>query len=348
MNYLEAAAKIMEELNRPLSYQQLTAIALERSWIEPQGPDPASIMNTLIMQDLKTKGIRSEFSRISPGTYALRKQIYKNVPDLEAVSAPLSGLDEPSPGNTTAANRSRPVSGNRKTRPPRDNEGNYERPPRTKPHAPRTHKVEAGRHAVTNTSHGGSRPAPAVRSGNHSSPAAAGLAPARSAPAPRSNPANSRQTPPSPPPPPRPVPAADPVSDSSQQLWNLMESFGTIMGYKIHAVVLSDRVTHCMGWHISGNPELAYILWVAEGTDMRQGIQDLIRLNYHKVIVMVPQQDADRARESLLDHPLRDQLDLITLERLSAMAATGLEYMDFYNRLCDCRPLKDRKRNIIL
>jgi len=87
MNYLEAAIKILEEYGRPLGYKQIAAIALERDWIEPQKPDSGSVMNSLIMQDLKMKGMASDFSRIGPGTFTLRKLIYQAAPEPEKKAA---------------------------------------------------------------------------------------------------------------------------------------------------------------------------------------------------------------------------------------------------------------------
>ena len=258
MTYPEAALKILEEAGRPLDYQQITALALERTWIEPQGPDPASIMNTLIMQDLKTKGVRSEFSRLGPGTYALRKLVYKAVPEADDPLPPAAPHarrgrprhDAAGPSDRQPADRQpmeRPKHDRpRQDRPPMERRHpRVQRPPRpSKPHdaprpeynAPQRQEYAAPQrqeYAAPRAEYNVQRQEYAAPRPDYSAPRAEGDAPV-----------------------------------SAKELWGLMETFGTIMGYKIQAVLLADGKTHCMGWHIGGNPELAFILWVVEGTDM--------------------------------------------------------------------------------
>ncbi len=269
MNYLEAAIKILDETQRPLTYKQITAIATERNWIEHQNPDPGTVMNSLIMQDLKMKGTRSEFSRIGPGTYTLRRLVYGIEPE-----------EEPKPAPRTQR-RSRPGSETDK------------------------------------------RPTSSGRSSRSATPAK-----------PRSS--SSRVTTPA------PQPASRP--QSSPSLWDLMETLGTLMGYKIAAVILPDNNTRCMGWQIGGNPELSFILWTPQGTDMEKGIADLLALNYHKVVVMVPDADQTAAESFLRGLAILDKTDLVPLGQLEEFVQTGIRYMEFYNRLCDCRPMGERKK----
>jgi hypothetical protein len=304
MTYPEAALKILEEAGRPLDYQQITALAIERNWIEPQGPDPATIMNTLIMQDLKTKGVRSEFSRLGPGTYALRKLVYKNSPPAD---------DPPPPAAAPHARRGRP----------RRDSGNTERPmmdrqpmERPKPDRPRPDRPPAERRHTRPQR----PPRPPAKVHEAPRPEYAAPRPEYAAPRPEGEPALS-----------------------AKELWGLMETFGTIMGYKILPVLLSDGKTHCMGWHIGGNPELAFILWVTEGTDMKSGIEELLALNYHKAVVMAAGPGLAEAESFLVEESLTDKADVISLGLLGAQASAGIRYMSFYNRLCDCRPAKERR-----
>lgn len=341
MTYPEAALKILEEAGRPLTYQQITAIAMERNWIEPQGTEPAGMMNTLIMQDLKTKGTRSEFSRISPGTYTLRKLIYKNVPDLD---------DKPaSPNGNTAPGKS--VS------------------PRAGHHKGATGKGASAKDAQPKSDrrgHGAKRQPPPKNYDqqqplrNYDSPALARnydqQQPLRNYdPLPK-----NYDSPPKlydPPPPQKPyeppkkayeAPRTAPATTvNRKELWEIMESVGTLMGYKIQPVLLSDRKTNCMGWHIAGNPELAFILWVPEGTDMPQGVHELIGLNYHKVIVMADEDQMPFTEVFVEGIAAKDKVDIVPLGYLLEKARRGIQYMEFYNHLCDCRPLKDRKSYVL-
>ncbi|MBP7868015.1 MAG: winged helix-turn-helix domain-containing protein [Acidobacteria bacterium] len=126
MNYLEAATKIIEESGKPLTCREIVDIALERKLIEPQGSDPATVLNSLIMQDLKLKGLRSEFSRIGTGV-TLRRLIYKNAIDPEPArerdpQPPWDPQREP-PRETTREreprrerDRERPKAGGRRAR----------------------------------------------------------------------------------------------------------------------------------------------------------------------------------------------------------------------------------------
>ncbi|HNR38832.1 MAG TPA: winged helix-turn-helix domain-containing protein [Acidobacteriota bacterium] len=292
MNYLEAAMKILEEAGRPLTSQQITMTALERDWIEPQGPEPSSIMNVLIMQDLKSRGVRSDFSRVSPGTYTLRKLVYKNAPETE----------DPPPPRAVPAHADRPRHA-----------------PRADKQRPEGHRSQSNRPASGNREmvnrpqrhHGGqSRPHPSMKR-------------------------------------PEPARAAGGPNVDRKELWELMEALGTVMGYKVLPVRLADKTTNCMGWHIGGNPELAYILWVVEGTDMNQGIRELIGLNYHKVMIMADDDNLAAAQQFIEGHADCDKIGLVSLQVLRDQARAGTQYMEFYNTLCDCRPLGDRKTPLV-
>lgn len=373
MNYLEAALKILEEVSRPLTHQQLAAIALERTWIEPQGSDPAGFMNLLIMQDLKTKGVRSEFSRIGPGTYTLRKLVYKSVPEILDTTPPGAHRRSRAPAGEVNGNTQAPAAtgAHRRSRAPaREIDGNTQTPLATGMHRrPRTPagKMNGNTQAIS-PGHHRARPRPEMPGMETPAPRHSGIHKTRPAmdetnrherhPRPPSPPVRpERPVPPEPPAPPAPpvVPAksVEPPRahvqrpPASQELWQLMETLGTSMGYKIQSVLLADQRTTCMGWHIGGNPELAFILWVPEGTNMREGIANLAEMNYHKVMVMVADEAMAEAERLLADFPQKDRVDLIGLATLTAQAQAGARYMEFYNRLCDARPLRERKSFII-
>ena len=123
----------------------------------------------------------------------------------------------------------------------------------------------------------------------------------------------------------------------------MMDAIGNLMGFRGQPVILSDKKSNCMGWLVGGNPELAYILWVPEGTDMEAGVAELVGMNFHKVVVMATDGDLESVREFIDKCPQKSQLDLITMDRLGEMAFLGIRFMEFYNQLCDCRPLKDRR-----
>ena len=77
------------------------------------------------------------------------------------------------------------------------------------------------------------------------------------------------------------------------------------------------------------------------------GIAELVSLNYHKVLVMATDEAMPQAEAFLAGQGLADQADLISIGLLGAQGSAGLRYMTFYNRLCDCRPAKERRGFVI-
>lgn len=283
MTYLEAAAKILEEVGRPLTCHQIIAIATEREWIDVQGGDPAGMLNTLILQDLKLKGVRSEYSRVTTGTYSLRKLIYGS-------AAPI----EPQPPVQPPPSQPR----SRRPRPDQDSVKPVHQPVRSAPPQ---------------------RPLPPRPQ-----------APAQPAPKPL---------------PPREEPvrkAPQAFAAIAQELWRLMESLGAATGFRVIPITLSDGQTRCMGWHKGnyggGNPELAFILWAPEGTQMDAGIQELLDLNFHKVIIMVTDGRMAEAEACIANLKRRGATGLISTDRLLEQSRAGLRFLEFFDGLRDCRP----------
>jgi len=71
MTFKEAAAVILREAREPLHYEVITTRALQGSLIESQGRTPASTMGSILSQDIKENGPRSEFAHRGNGMYGL-------------------------------------------------------------------------------------------------------------------------------------------------------------------------------------------------------------------------------------------------------------------------------------
>ncbi len=67
-----AAIKILEEANGSLHYEEITKRALEQNLVETSGKTPEATMASQIATDIKNKGDRSPFIRVSPGCFGLR------------------------------------------------------------------------------------------------------------------------------------------------------------------------------------------------------------------------------------------------------------------------------------
>jgi len=71
MTFKEAAAVILREAQKPLHYDVITTRALQGNLIESQGLTPASTMGSILSQDIKENGSRSEFVHRGNGMYGL-------------------------------------------------------------------------------------------------------------------------------------------------------------------------------------------------------------------------------------------------------------------------------------
>lgn len=71
MTFKEAAAVILREARTPLHYEVITTRALQGNLIESQGLTPASTMGSILSQDIKENGSRSEFVFDGNGMYRL-------------------------------------------------------------------------------------------------------------------------------------------------------------------------------------------------------------------------------------------------------------------------------------
>lgn len=71
MTFKEAAAVILREAGEPLHYDVITKRALQGNLIESQGRTPASTMGSILSQDIKDNGARSEFVHSGDGMYGL-------------------------------------------------------------------------------------------------------------------------------------------------------------------------------------------------------------------------------------------------------------------------------------
>jgi restriction system protein len=68
----EAIASILEEAGEPLGYREIARRAIEQGHWSTGGKTPEATVNAQITTDIKRKGEKSLFRRVSPGVYELR------------------------------------------------------------------------------------------------------------------------------------------------------------------------------------------------------------------------------------------------------------------------------------
>lgn len=66
-----SAIEILKQENKPLHSKEITRLALERGILETEGATPENSMSTQIILDIRNKGEKSDFIKVSPSTYAL-------------------------------------------------------------------------------------------------------------------------------------------------------------------------------------------------------------------------------------------------------------------------------------
>jgi hypothetical protein len=71
MSALDAAAKVLQEADKPLNCQEMIAqMAAARYWTSPGGKTPASTLFSAILRELKLKGAQSRFRKVAKGHFA--------------------------------------------------------------------------------------------------------------------------------------------------------------------------------------------------------------------------------------------------------------------------------------
>jgi hypothetical protein len=73
MNFREAALRVLRDEGRPLHYEEIARIALERGYIEPKGRTPEDSISTELSRDMRKNGAKSEFLKVDRGTYSLKE-----------------------------------------------------------------------------------------------------------------------------------------------------------------------------------------------------------------------------------------------------------------------------------
>jgi hypothetical protein len=79
MSFGKAALLLLRESKVPMTTTELARRALERGIIKSNSRTPQFIMGTDISRDMKRKGDRSLFVRLSPGTYGLKGYDYSHI-----------------------------------------------------------------------------------------------------------------------------------------------------------------------------------------------------------------------------------------------------------------------------
>lgn len=83
--FLDAAEKALKKAKRPLSFRELTDIALENKWLETKGKTPWHTMKSKLSTDILVNKDKSRFIRTSKGRFGLRSWL-KNL-DEQAYTA---------------------------------------------------------------------------------------------------------------------------------------------------------------------------------------------------------------------------------------------------------------------
>lgn len=73
MSFREAAITVLERENRPLSYKEITKLALEEGLTKSQGETPEASMSARMSVDIARHGDASKFIRTAPGVFGLRE-----------------------------------------------------------------------------------------------------------------------------------------------------------------------------------------------------------------------------------------------------------------------------------
>jgi len=73
MTFSEAAYAVLKRMQKPLSADETTSIAIKQLWISPSGKTPSATMGARLYVDTKTKRDRSRFERVDKGKFGLRE-----------------------------------------------------------------------------------------------------------------------------------------------------------------------------------------------------------------------------------------------------------------------------------
>jgi restriction system protein len=73
MDSLDAVLKILQEVAKPLHYQEITTQILAKNLWQTDGKTPAATINARLAVEIKKNGSQSRFIRTGPGTFALRE-----------------------------------------------------------------------------------------------------------------------------------------------------------------------------------------------------------------------------------------------------------------------------------
>ena len=71
-SFLDAAYHILLESSRPMSYEEITELALEQELISTQGATPERTMAAKLYMDIKQRGSGSRFIQIAPNRFSVR------------------------------------------------------------------------------------------------------------------------------------------------------------------------------------------------------------------------------------------------------------------------------------
>jgi hypothetical protein len=74
-HFLDVAQKVLLEVNKPLSYEEITDIGRKKGWLRTKGKTPAESMRARLSTDILRKRGNSVFMRTAAGTFGLRSWV---------------------------------------------------------------------------------------------------------------------------------------------------------------------------------------------------------------------------------------------------------------------------------
>ena len=89
MNYREAVIQVLKDEKKPLHYERIADLAMDRKYIDPRGKTPHDTISTEISRDLRKNGSESVFLRYGKGVYGLREFESEEVVEREASPEPI-------------------------------------------------------------------------------------------------------------------------------------------------------------------------------------------------------------------------------------------------------------------
>ncbi len=81
MNFRESAVRVLLDEGKPLHYEDITRLAIERGYLVPRGKTPQDSVSTELSRDMRLHGDKSVFEKCGKGTYGIKESARKELLD---------------------------------------------------------------------------------------------------------------------------------------------------------------------------------------------------------------------------------------------------------------------------